>query len=140
MRILIAAVAVAVLAGCATSPVPSDKARQAPSERVIGYQKPVPGGSSLIVTRDTGFQGGGCFATIFLNGAPVAKLDTGEKAVFQVPSGEWLLGAALDGSALCATNPERMETSVVLKQGQQKKFRVFIPAGGGSVAVQPTSF
>ncbi|MBL7231614.1 MAG: hypothetical protein JJK56_26935 [Pseudomonas sp.] len=140
MKLILGALVAALITGCATSPVPSDKARQAPSERVIGYQKPVPGGGSLIVTRDTGFQGGGCFATIFLNGAPVAKLDTGEKAVFEVPSGEWLLGAALDGSALCAANPERMETSVVLKQGLQKKFRVFIPAGGGSVAVQPTSF
>lgn len=140
MRILLAAVAVVMLAGCATSPVPSDKARPAPSERVSGYQNPVPGGSSLIVTRDTGFTGGGCFATVFLNGAPVAKLDTGEKAIFQVPPGEWLLGTALDGSALCATNPERMETAVVLKPGQQKKFRVFLPAGGGSLAVQPSSF
>ena len=140
MKLFIGALAIALLAGCATSPVPSDKARPAPSDRVSGYQKTVPGGSTLIVTRDTGFLGGGCFATIFLNGAPVAKLDTGEKAVFQVPSGEWLLGAALDGSALCAANPERMETSVVLKQGQQKKFRVFLPAGGGSIAVQPSSF
>ena len=140
MRILIAAVVLAMLAGCATSPVPSGKARPAPSERVSGYQKPVPGGSSLIVTRDTGFTGGGCFATVFLNGAPVAKLDTGEKAVFQVPPGEWLLGAALDGSGLCATNPERMEISVVLSPSQQKKFRVFLPAGGGSISVQPSSF
>lgn len=140
MRILIAAVVLAMLAGCATSPVPSDKARLAPSERVSSYQKPVPGGSSLIVTRDTGFTGGGCFATVFLNGAPVAKLDTGEKAVFQVPPGEWLLGAALDGSGLCATNPERMEISVVLSPSQQKKFRVFLPAGGGSISVQPSSF
>jgi len=140
MKLILGVLVAALITGCATSPIPSDKARQAPSERVDGYQKPVPGGSSLVVTRDTGFLGGGCFATIFLNGEPVAKLDTGKKAVFQVPSGEWLLGAALDGSALCAANPERMETSVVLKQGQQKKFRVFLPAGGGSIAVQPSSF
>ena len=64
MKLFVGALAVALLAGCATSPVPSDKARPAPSERVSGYQKPVSGGSSLIVTRDTGFLGGGCFATI----------------------------------------------------------------------------
>lgn len=34
MKLFVGALAVALLAGCATSPVPSDKARPAPSERV----------------------------------------------------------------------------------------------------------
>ncbi|MBY8952582.1 hypothetical protein J1G36_11820 [Pseudomonas carnis] len=140
MRFFVLVMAAALLSGCATSPAPSDKVRSDASGRVSGYQKQVPDDSSLIVTSDIGTLGGSCFATIFLNGMPVAKLDTGDKVVLQVPSGEWLLGAALDGAARCAANPERIETSVVLKQGQQKKFRVLLPVAGGSLAVQQSSF
>lgn len=139
MRILIGALAMVALAGCATSPVPFDEARLAPTERITGYQSAVEGGGTIIVTRDSGFIGGGCYATIFLNGKPVAKLNPKEKAIFQVPAGEWLLGAGLDGQALCGANPERLETDAPIASGQQKKFRVYT-SGDGSVGVKPTTF
>lgn len=139
MRILIGAIAVALLAGCSTSPISADKARLAPAERVTGYQSSVEGGGKIIVTRDTGFIGGGCFAGIYLNGDRVAKLDPGEKAVFSVKSGEWIVGAGLEGSGLCAVNPERIEITESVGPGQTKKFRVYNP-GDNSFRIAPTTF
>jgi hypothetical protein len=139
MKLIVGAMAIAILTGCATSPVPSDEARLAPAARITDYQRKVEGGGQIVVTRDSGFSGGGCYATVFLNGKPVARLNPKEKAVFQVPSGEWLVGAGLEGQALCGINPERLETEVIIKPGQEKKFRIYT-SGDGSVGVKPTTF
>lgn len=139
MRILIGAVGLALLAGCASSPVPLSQAVQAPAERVTAYQGAVSGGGTILVTRDSGYQGGGCYATVFLNGAPVARLSPKEKAAFNVPAGEWMLGAGLDGKALCGLNAERLEEEVIVKPGQTKKYRIYTSADG-DVGVKPTTF
>lgn len=88
MRILFGAMALAVLAGCSTSPMPSEKAKPAPIERVTGFQSPSENAATIVVTRDTGYAGGGCFAAVYLNGDRVAKLvwggsryGTGRKSV-----------------------------------------------------------
>ncbi|MFD2641868.1 hypothetical protein [Pseudomonas japonica] len=139
MRVLICALGLAMLAGCATSPVPVSEATPAPADRVSGYQAPVQGGGTIIVTRDSGFIGGGCYATVFLNGQPVAKLDPKEKASFSVPAGEWTVGAALEGKALCGLNAQRLEAEALVKSGQTKKYRVYTPTDG-DVGILPTTF
>ncbi|HEN8714610.1 TPA: hypothetical protein U8203_005102 [Pseudomonas putida] len=139
MRILIGALGGALLAGCATSPVPLGEAVQAPSERVTGYQKPVEGGGTVIVVRDRGFVGSGCYATVFLNGKPVARLDTKEKASFYVPAGHWTLGARVDGEALCSLGNERLEDSVIVEPGQTKKYRIYT-SSEGEVGIKASTF
>lgn len=139
MRILIAGLGLTLLAGCATSPVPLAKAVQAPSERVTGYQKPLAGGGTLIVVRDRGFTGGGCFATVFLNGEPVARLDTKEKASFYVPAGHWTLGAGIEGNGLCSFGNERLEDAVVVEPGQTKRYRIYT-SSEGEVGIKSSTF
>jgi len=138
MRILIGALGL-LLAGCATSPVPVNEAQQAPASRVTGYQAEVSGGGQIIVTRDSGFPGGGCYATVFINGEPVARLNPKEKAHFNVPAGEWVVGAGLAGTALCGMNAERLEAEAQIKPGQTKRFRVHT-SSDGDVSVRPTTF
>ncbi|MBH3342443.1 hypothetical protein I5O09_01670 [Pseudomonas parafulva] len=139
MKALTLALGLALLAGCATSPVPLSQAKQAPSDRVTGYQSSVAGGGQIIVTRDSGFPGGGCYATVFINGEPVARLNPKEKAYFSVPAGEWMVGASLEGKALCGMNAERLETEASIKPGQTKKYRIYT-SGDGGVSVKPTTF
>ncbi|AGN81544.1 hypothetical protein N5K35_31725 [Pseudomonas sp. GD03651] len=139
MRILIGVVGLALLAGCATSPVPLTEAEQAPKSRVTGYQSEVGEGGRIIVTRDSGFAGAGCYATVFINGEPVARLNPKEKAYFNVPAGEWMVGAALEGKALCGMNAERLEAEALVKPGQTKKYRIYTSADG-DVSVKPTTF
>jgi len=138
MKLFLGALALIALAGCATSPVPSDQAISAPSERLLSHQADLPGAGKITVIRDSGFLGGGCYATIFLNGGRVAKLDPKEKATFILPPGEWVVGAALEGSGLCGANEKRTETETILKQGQEKFFRVFSAPEAG-LDVRPTS-
>ncbi|WP_449440953.1 hypothetical protein [Pseudomonas migulae] len=139
MRILIGAVALVMLAGCATSPVPSSQAVKAPPDRLLAHQSELPGAGRITVIRDSGMLGSGCYATVFINGERAAKLDPKEKATFILPPGEWVVGAALEGAGLCGPlNEKRTETETLLKQGQEKFFRVFSAPDAG-LDVRPTS-
>ena len=138
MRKIFTVLALTALAGCATSPVPNDQAVSAPADRVLAYQAELQGAGKITVIRDSGFIGSACYATIFLNGDRAAKLDPKEKATFILPPGEWVVGAALEGSGLCGTNEKRTETETILKQGQEKYLRVFSSPDSG-LDVRPTS-
>lgn len=138
MRTTLIALATIALAGCATSPVPSAQALSAPADRLLAHQVDLPNAGKITVIRDSGFLGSGCYATIFLNGDRAAKLDPKEKATFTLPPGEWVVGAALEGSGLCGANEKRTETETILKQGQEKYFRVFSAPDAG-LDVRPTS-
>lgn len=139
MRILIGMVGLALLTGCVSSPVPVDKARLAPPDRVTAYQEQVNQSGQIVVIRDSGYFGSGCYATVFLNGHPVARLNPSEKAYFNVPAGEWQVGAALDGKGLCGANAERLEVEAAIQPGQSKKFRIFTPSDG-AVQVKSSTF
>lgn len=138
MKLLTGALALVLLVGCATSPVPNAQAVSAPADRVLTHQDDLPGAGKITVIRDSGFLGSGCYATIFLNGDRAAKLDPKEKATFILPPGEWVVGAALEGSGLCGANEKRTEAETILKQGQEKYFRVFSAPEAG-LDVRPTS-
>ena len=138
MRKILTGMVMIGLAGCATSPVPSTQAVNAPADRLLAHQADLTGAGKITVIRDSGFLGSGCYATIFLNGDRAAKLDQKEKATFILPPGEWVVGAALEGSGLCGANEKRTETETILKQGQEKYFRVFSAPEAG-LDVRPTS-
>lgn len=138
MRILIGVAALALLAGCATSPVPNSQALKAPSDRLLAHQTELPDAGRITVIRDSGMLGGGCFATVFINGERAAKLNPKEKATFILPPGEWVIGAALEGAGLCGVNEKRTEAETQLKQGQDKFFRIFSTPDAG-LDVRPTS-
>lgn len=138
MKLFAGVLALMVLAGCATSPVPSAQAINAPVDRLLAHQAVLPNSGKITVIRDSGFLGSGCYATIFLNGDRAAKLDPKEKATFILPPGEWVVGAALEGNGLCGGNEKRTETETILQQGQEKYFRVFSAPEAG-LDVRPTS-
>lgn len=48
MRILIAAVAVAMLAGCGTTPIPSSQADRVPAARLKAFQDPKAGSAVMV--------------------------------------------------------------------------------------------
>lgn len=130
MRILIGALAVALLAGCATSPVPSSEADPVPSSRLFAYQAPTQGDSTLIVTRDKGFVGGGCNTSVSIDGRRAAEIGAGESAKFRVTPGEHIVSASSCGSGL-----KERETSI--KAGGTKKFRISIDSAM-SMDLSPT--
>lgn len=137
-KIILAIAATAILSGCSTEIVPVSQAIKAPSERIFKYQNPAKGDAVITVVRDSGFVGGGCFMTVFLNGERAAQLDTKEKVTFYVNSGAWVVGAAHEGKALCSTGKERQEREFTIKPNEDKTLRVFTD-NNGNVDIKPTT-
>lgn len=132
MKFIVGALAVVLLAGCATSPVPADKADPVPSSRLFSNQKPGSGDAILIVTRDTGFVGGGCNTTVSIDGRKSAEIGAGETAKFFVPAGDHILSASACGSGL-------KEREASIKAGSTKRFRISIDSSM-SMDLSPTTF
>lgn len=132
MKFFVGALAVALLAGCATSPVPSEKAEPVPSSRLFSNQKPSSGDAILIVTRDTGFVGGGCNTTVSIDGRKSAEIGAGETAKFFVQAGDHILSASACGSGL-------KEREASIKAGSTKRFRISIDSSM-SMDLSPTTF
>lgn len=139
MRILIGALALVVLAGCSTSPVPSSQAKSAPANQLLKFQnKPVGSYATLQVIRDSGHTGSMCSMAVFIDGEKAALLDPGQKAFFYIQPGQVTLGAAYFGTGMCGMGGERIERDVSAQQNVIKKYRVFT-GGDGRIDILPTT-
>lgn len=122
------------LAGCATTPVSPSSALPAPAERLLAFQEAAPSPSgTLVVTRDKGFGGGGCYYSFYINDVLAARLATSETAKFNVAAGELVLRSGRDpqGRALCGTlQDEWTQRETILRDGETKYFRLSIDANG----------
>lgn len=138
MKNAITFLAVLLISGCATTQVSPENARFAPQDRVTGLQQKNNDSAKVIVVRDSGNVGGACYATVFIDGTPVAKLDTGEKAAFYVSPGERIVGVAFDGKGLCSFGGTREERDISVKAGESKFYRIFTDAYG-NMDIKPTT-
>lgn len=143
MRILIAGLVLASMAGCTTSPVSPARAKAVPPDRLI-HQSAADSNASITVTRDTGWiAGGGCYVGILIDGKLAARIATGESVTFGVASGRHLVGMSGDpmGSGLCGLGIGQTvkESSTELKAGESQKFRVSGDSSSG-LDLRPTSF
>ncbi|MDI2589878.1 hypothetical protein POF45_00325 [Pseudomonas sp. 681] len=127
MKFIVGALALVALAGCSTSPVPLSQAKLVPKERVFATQaQPAVPFGTIVVARDTGTLGGGCYLAIYLDGDVAARIDTGEVVRFKVPAGDHLIGMGIDkqGGGLCSFTDMLKEQSAPVKSGQVRLFRV----------------
>jgi hypothetical protein len=111
--------------GCATTPVSPARASRVPPERLFAFQDPAPDRTAtIVVTRDRGMLGSGCYSSFFLNSVHAARFDVGETATFHVPPGETLLrnGVDLEGRALCGFRGKDSWTQreTILRAGETK--------------------
>jgi hypothetical protein len=126
--------AATLLSGCTvfvrTESVPHDSAEPAPAERVLGYQEHKDDYVPLIITRDVGFMGGGCYIGVVIEGTLVARLDPGETATFYVRPGETNMAAVPDPQArgLCAAGWDPVLEHYVLKSDRPNLYRVSLGA------------
>ncbi|AMG54755.1 hypothetical protein [Citrobacter amalonaticus] len=118
------------LSGCATEAVLPSQAKMAPTERLLQYQTPSSSDdATLIVVRDKGFLGSGCFTAVYLNNEKSAILDPGEKAVFHLHPGEWSVAMKGEGKA-CISDAVPVGTYIQLKSGETKAVRLFADPSG----------
>ena len=132
MTIVCAALACAVLAGCATSAVPVADAVPVPADRVLAFRSPSDGKATLVVIRDRGFAGSACFSSFAVNGVLAARIGPSERVELIVPAGELLLRVGRDpqGSGLCAMNEQWVQRETILRPGERKTFRLSLSANG----------
>ncbi|CAK0703239.1 hypothetical protein GFB19_03125 [Escherichia coli] len=130
MKRIIAVLLCAGLSGCATEAVLPSQAKQAPAERLFKYQKPNSiEDATLIVVRDKGFLGSGCFTGVYLNNERSAVLDPGEKAVFHLQPGEWNVAMKGEGK-VCIADAVPVGSYVQLKSRETKAVRLFSDPSG----------
>lgn len=123
-----------LVAGCNTTPISAADAKPAPAVRLLAYQDKNPDTTSvIIVTRDEGFMGGGCYYGFSINGLLAARLDTGETAHFYLVPGEYVLKSGRDpqGLGLCAVNSDEWtQRESVMHANETKYFRLSIDQNG----------
>ena len=128
MKRVLVALFTSALAACATSPTERAEATAIPANRLLAFQKPIVGRQAvLLVTRDSGFMGGGCYKSLWINGTLAARVDVSETARFFVEPGEVLIKVGRDplGSGLCATGQDQYtQRETTLKVGESKSFRM----------------
>lgn len=122
------------LAGCATTPADHSKARQVPADRLMGFQSAVeaPNGT-LVLTRDKGALGSGCYYGFYINEKLAARIDNSETASFVVPTGELVLRVGGDpaGRGLCGLSKQQWtQRETTFRDGERKFFRLSIDLNG----------
>ena len=128
-RIATALTLAALVAGCSSTPVDQSSAKKVPAARTLAYQANVPGGATLIISRDNGFwASGGCMATVLVDGKKAARIDTGEIVRFELKPGRHIVGIAGDddGKGLCAMQIGQpvKEIATDVAAGEVQKFRI----------------
>jgi hypothetical protein len=130
IHVIAGALLAATIAACATSPTPPAQAVQVPSERRFPLPPAAGPSGEVLIVRDSGFLGSGCFMDLHVNRVRVARMGPGERIEVPVPAGEVLLRVGRDpsGTGLCAAHSEgqwkQRETAV--KQGERKTFRLLM--------------
>jgi len=124
MRTLIGALAVALLAGCASSAIPVSQADPVPRDELYAFQnKPAGESGKVTVVRDSGMVGSGCDVVVYVDGRKAAKIGTGQRASFYLPPGNPSIGAGLAGSGLCGGAAIRT-ISANVKSGKESLYRI----------------
>lgn len=124
MRILIGAVGLALLAGCATSATSIQQAVPVPNDELYAFQsEPLGSSGTLSVVRDSGFVGSGCDVVVYIDGARAAKVGPGQRASFHLPVGRPNIGVDLAESGLCAGMAVRSVTGDV-QDGRETIYRI----------------
>lgn len=133
MKVYIIGIVTAILlSGCATTPIPSSEAKPVPSDRLLAFQeKKTETTSTLVVTRDVGYTGSGCWIGFSINGTMAAKFDVGETAHFFVPPGELVLKSGGNGNGLCALSKDYWtQRESILRANETKFFRLSTSTDG----------
>lgn len=129
--------AVGLLAGCATKPIPAEEARPVPAERQMMYQSaPAEGYGELVVTRDTGTTASACTTQVFIDAQTAAEMRVGETVRFFVPAGRVILGMDTK-EAYCGGGLKERE--VIIEAGEERRYRISIDSAM-STDLSPTAF
>lgn len=138
-KALVSLVSMLAVVGCSTTPISTDEAVHVPSDRVTEAGKkllaPTPTSGRVVVKRDSGMLGSACSTRIYVDGEPVADIDTAEKIVLHLAEGEHIISA--QPNDICSG--AMTEVRAPVRKGASSAFR-FGSSGNGSSMITPTAF
>ncbi|WP_330114887.1 3-isopropylmalate dehydratase [Pseudomonas sp. JS3066] len=126
MRLTCAAVSLLLLAGCSSYRAEQEHIIPVPADRLLAFQDPVEGGGQIVVNRDMGGLGSGCYIAVHVDRQLAARIGIGEVASFQVPPGDRIVGIGIDETddTLCSKGRLRREKAAHVETGQSEHFRI----------------
>ncbi|MEO4047802.1 3-isopropylmalate dehydratase [Pseudomonas sp. CAU 1711] len=133
MRSILAVLPLVLLAGCSSFRPDAEHITPVPGDRLLAYQEAREGGGQLVVNRDMGLMGGGCYVAIEVDRQLAARIGMAEVASFQVPAGTRVLGLTLDplDDTLCGKGRLHKELAVKVTPGSTQYFQVVSENRGG---------
>mgnify|MGYP006169053791 CR=1 FL=1 len=126
MRLICAVLPLLLLAGCSSFRGDPENVKAVPEDRLLGYQEALGKAGQLVVNRDFGGMGAGCYVAILVDRTVAARIGMGEVAHFQVPTGTRVLGIGIDemDDTLCGKGRLRRELAVKVEPGSTQHFRI----------------
>ena len=141
MRPLLVFTALLSLAGCSSWQPDAEDIEPVPAERVLAYQQPLENGGEVVVTRDFGLRGGGCYIAVLIDRQLAARIHVGEVVRFQVPAGARIVSIGTDplDDTLCGKLSLRRDILAQVQAGQTLQYRVISDnrIGFDIIAVEP---
>ncbi|MDG1582738.1 3-isopropylmalate dehydratase [Pseudomonas sp. GOM6] len=133
MRSFLAVLPLVVLAGCSSFRPDPENITEVPGDRLLAYQDEFQNGGQLVVNRDMGLMGGGCYVAIEVDRKLAARIGMAEVASFQVPAGTRVLGLKIDplDDTLCGMGRLHKELAVKVEPGSVQYFQVVSENTGG---------
>lgn len=128
MRLIVALTAVLSLTACSSWQPDLDEIKPIPAERVLAYQEPLENAGEVVVTRDFGLRGGGCYIAVMIDRELAARIHVGEVVRFQVPSGARIVSIGVDplDDTLCSKLRLRREKLAQVEAGKTLEYRVIV--------------
>lgn len=133
MRLISAVLPLLLLAGCSSFRADPEHVKQVPADRLLAFQEARAGGGQIVVNRDLGLMGGGCYVAIEVDRKVAARIGMGEMATFQVPAGTRVVGITLDkqDDTLCGMGRLLRELAVPVVAGETHALRIVSGNIGG---------
>ncbi len=126
MRMAFVLIPLLALAGCSSWQADPEDITAVPEERLRGYQTPVANGGELVVTRDFGLRGGGCYVAVMVDRRLAARIHVGEQVRLQVPAGMRIVSIESDpeDDTLCGKGGLLREKAARVEPGETLEFRI----------------
>jgi len=128
MRLTLALLPLLALAGCSSWQADPEDIKPVPEERLRGYQTPIKNGGELVVTRDFGLRGGGCYVAVMVDRKIAARIHVGEQVRLQVPAGMRIVSIESDpeDDTLCGMGNLLREKAARVETGETLYFRISV--------------
>lgn len=133
MRSLLIALPLLLLTACSSYRGDPEHVKPVPDDRLLAFQQAPANGAQIVVNRDFGMMGGGCYVAIEVDRKVAARIGVGEVATFQVPPGTRVVGITPDrmDNTLCGMGRLLREVAVPVKAGETQYLRIVSQNKGG---------